>query len=108
VTSLNRIRWWTFEVNDATELADLLNDMQARGLEKDCALSLTNGHYVVMMKMFVTHENESVANLLDQEHAKSKEAAGVLPAERLSVSNSAPLPAPVGKRRGDMRTAKQT
>jgi hypothetical protein len=106
VTALNHIRWWTFEVNDSMELADLLNDMQSRGFEKDCALPLTNGHYVVMMKMFVTKENESVANLLDQEHAKSKEANRILSTVRVGMADSATPPAPLGKRRGNMQPAK--
>ncbi len=94
---LHRIHWWTFVVDNATELCDLLNEMERHGIEIFNVLSATDKMgLVVVARTLITESN---VHLLKKEfdHAEKKTTANFLPDSGLAPTASAPLAAAVGK-----------
>jgi hypothetical protein len=105
MTTLNRTRWWTFEVADSTELCDIINRIELIGADYHSTYMAPTGRIGGLFRMMVNEHNLDVAKALDAEQVewRRKNAAkeNDVSSARVAVAGPAQASVPVGKRRGN-------
>jgi hypothetical protein len=105
---INRNHWWAVVVDDAAQLADALNEADLQGFDVNSVHSTPTG-FVIVVKSYITRENEALL-AKGPSNAKKEKEATAFSASGGTVHNNTPALAAVGvlaNRRGGNGRAKK-